>query len=276
MTSEVFTRRIAVMVVLALTAVAAFAQQPNRQVGYPIQPVPLKQVQITGGFWRPKLDTNRTVTIPHILQQNEKTGRVDNLRKGAGRMTGEYQGRRFNDTDVYKVIEAAAYTLVSRPDPDLSRKLDELIDVIGAAQQPDGYLFPARTINPATPAAGVGTERWMYENTGSHELYNAGHLYEAAVAHFLATGKRTLLDVAIKNADLVRRTFGAAARHDAPGHEEIELALVRLFQTTNDGISISRSSSSTSAERNTRRGIIRPIRTSRCTTIGRTARITSP
>ena len=222
------------VVLCAVLAVAGVAGQSNRQVAYPIQAVPLNQVQITGGFWRPKVDTNRTVTIPHILLQNEKTGRVDNLRKGAGRMPGEYQGRRFNDTDVYKVVEAAAYTLISHPDPGLSKKLDELIDLIAAAQQPDGYLFPARTITPASPAAGVGTERWMYENTGSHELYNAGHLYEAAVAHFLATGKRTLLDVAVKNADLVRRTFGPAARHDAPGHEEIELALVRLFQATND------------------------------------------
>jgi uncharacterized protein len=225
--------RISIVLSLVLS-VAGSADQPSRQVAYPIQPVPLNQVQITGGFWRPKLDTNRTVTIPHILQENEKTGRVDNLRKGAGRMPGEYQGRRFNDTDVYKVVEAAAYTLISHPDPNLSKKLDELIDLIAAAQQADGYLFPARTINPAGPAAGVGTERWMYENTGSHELYNAGHLYEAAVAHFIATGKRTLLDVAVKNADLVRRTFGPAARHDAPGHEEIELALVRLFQATKD------------------------------------------
>jgi DUF1680 family protein len=208
--------------------------QPPAQIAYPIRPVPLNQVQITGGFWRPRLDTNRVVTIPHILQQNETTGRVDNLRKGAGRMPGEYLGRRFNDTDVYKVIEAAAYTLVEHPDPDLARKLDELIDLIAASQQPDGYLFPARTINPAKPAAGLGAERWMHENTGSHELYNFGHLYEAAVAHFAATGKRTLFDVAVRNADLVRKTFGPAARRDAPGHEEIELALVRLFQATND------------------------------------------
>jgi hypothetical protein len=149
-------------------------------------------------------------------------------------MPGEYQGRRFNDTDVYKVIEAAAYTLVEHPDPDLSKKLDDLIELIAASQQPDGYLFPARTINPAKPAAGVGSERWMHENTGSHELYNFGHLYEAAVAHYAATGKRTLFDVAVRNADLVRKTFGPAARRDAPGHEEIELALVRLFQATND------------------------------------------
>jgi uncharacterized protein len=225
--------RIAAVLALTLAGAAPLAQRPAT-IAYPIRPVPLDQVQITGGFWRPRLDTNRLVTIPHILQQNEATGRVDNLRKGAGRMPGEYQGRRFNDTDVYKVIEAAAYTLVSHPDPELSKKLDALIDLIAAAQQPDGYLFPARTINPATPAAGLGNERWMHENTGSHELYNFGHLYEAAIAHFAATGKRSLLDVAVKNADLVRRTFGPAARRDAPGHEEIELALVRLFQTTND------------------------------------------
>ena len=225
--------RAATLMFVTLTGIVVSGGQTAR-VDYSIQAVPLKQVQITGGFWRPRLETNRAVTIPHILQQNEATGRVDNLRKGAGRIAGEYQGRRFNDTDVYKVIEAAAYTLVSHPDPALAKTLDDLVDVIAAAQQPDGYLFPARTINPAKPAAGVGTERWMHENTGSHELYNAGHLYEAAVAHFAATGKRTLLDVAIRNADLVRRTFGPMARRDAPGHEEIELALVRLYQTTND------------------------------------------
>ena len=218
---------------LIVTVTALLAAQ-SRTAEYPIRPVPLDQVQITGGFWRPRLETNRTITIPHILQQNETTGRVDNLRRGARKLAGEYQGRRFNDTDVYKIIEAAAYTLVSHPDPALSTKLDELIALIAASQQPDGYVFPARTINPAKPAAGVGTERFIHENTGSHELYNFGHLYEAAVAHAAATKKRTLMDVAVKNADLVRKTFGPAARRDAPGHQEIELALVRLYQATND------------------------------------------
>ena len=218
---------------VVLAAVPLLARQ-TRTADYPIQSVPLGQVQITGGFWRPRLDVNRTVTIPHILQQNETTGRVDNLRMGAKKLKGEYQGRRFNDTDVYKVIEAAAYTLVSHPDPALAQTLDDLIVLIAGSQQPDGYLFPARTINPAKPAAGVGTERFIHENTGSHELYNFGHLYEAAIAHSEATGKRTLLDVAIKNADLIRKTFGPTARRDAPGHEEIELALVRLYRKTND------------------------------------------
>src|SRR6187399_613081 len=183
-----------VLFAMCLLAVSS-AQQ---KVGdYPIQPVPLSAVKVTGGFWQAKLETNRTVTIPHIMAQNESTGRVDNFRKGAGLMPGEYIGRRFNDTDIYKVVEAASYALAAGPDPALQKKLDELIDLIGKSQQPDGYLFPARTINPAKPAAGIGTERWQYENTGSHELYNSGHLYEAAVAHYAATGKRTLFDVAI-------------------------------------------------------------------------------
>ena len=108
------------------------------------------------------------------MRQNETTGRVDNLRKGAGLIAGDYVSRRFNDTDVYKVIEAASYTLVSHPDPALQKELDALIEIIGKAQQPDGYLFPARTINPQKPAPGVGTERWKYENTGSHETLQLG------------------------------------------------------------------------------------------------------
>jgi len=200
---------------------------------YPIQPVAIDAVDITDTFWRPRMETNRTVTIPHIIRQNELTGRVANFAKAAGREKGEYVGRRFNDTDIYKAIEAASYSLIKHPDADLDRRLDELIALIAGAQEKDGYLFPARTINPQKPAAGVGPERWVHLN-GSHELYNSGHLYEAAVAHFLATGKRTLLDVAIRNADLVRRTFGPDGRRAAPGHEEIELALVRLYRTTGE------------------------------------------
>jgi DUF1680 family protein len=218
---------------LFLGAAAATAGQTGVNV-QPIVAVPMSQVKVTSGLWQQKIETNRTVTIPHIMQENEATGRVDNFRKGAGLMPGEYVGRRFNDTDVYKIIEAASYSLISHPDPALAKQVDDLIALIAKAQQPDGYLFPARTISPATPAAGVGTERWQYENTGSHELYNAGHLYEAAVAHFQATGKRTLFDVALKNADLVVKTFGPTARQDAPGHEVIEMALVRLYRATND------------------------------------------
>ena len=198
---------------------------------YAIQPLPISAVRIDDGFWTPRIERNRAITIPHILRQNELTGRVANFVKAAHQMPGAYQGRRFNDTDVYKIIEAASDSLISHSDPALDRQLDELIAIVAAAQQSDGYLFPALTIDPLKPAPGVGLQPWVYEN-GSHELYNSGHLYEAAVAHFLATGKRTLLDVAVRNADLVRKDFGPNARHAAPGHEEIELALVKLYRAT--------------------------------------------
>jgi len=214
---------------LAAGLVAAAPAAPPHD--YPIRAVPMTAVTIDDGFWAPKLEVNRTVTIPHILKENDDTGRVANFEKAAGRKGGAYEGRRFNDTDIYKIIEAASYSLAIVPDPRLSTRLDELIQLIAASQEKDGYLFPARTIDPQHPAPGVGPERWIYEN-GSHELYNAGHLYEAAVAHFEATGKRTLLDVAIRNADLVCRTFGPNGRHAVSGHEEIELALVKLYRAT--------------------------------------------
>jgi DUF1680 family protein len=198
---------------------------------YPIAAVPASAVTLTDAFWAPKLEINRRVTIPHIMRENETTGRVDNFRKTAHQMPGAYVGRRFNDTDIYKVVEAASLSLQAHPDPVLDQKVDDLIALVAAAQQPDGYLMPARTIDPKNPAPGLGPERWVFEN-GSHELYNCGHLYEAAVAHFLSTGKRTLLDVAIKNADLVARTFGPAGRHAVPGHEVIEVGLVKLYRVT--------------------------------------------
>jgi DUF1680 family protein len=214
-------------IVATLVSASPIAQPRD----YAIRAVPMTAVRIDDAFWAPKLEVNRTVTIPHILEENEDTGRVANFEKAAGRKQGPYEGRRFNDTDVYKIIEAASYSLALVPDPRLSTKLDELIQLIAESQEKDGYLFPARTIDPQHPAPGVGSERWIYEN-GSHELYNAGHLYEAAVAHFEATGRRTLLDIAIRNADLVCRTFGLSGRHAVSGHEEIELALVKLYRAT--------------------------------------------
>jgi DUF1680 family protein len=209
------------------------APHAAKSAEYPIRPVPMTDVRIEDEFWRPRIDINRAVTIPHILRQNEETGRIANFLKAAGKLKGAYQGQRYNDTDVYKIVEAASYSLTLTPDPSLARRLDEIIAAIAAAQEPDGYIYPARTIDPQHMPPGVGPERWSYLHT-SHELYNAGHLYEAAVAHYQATGKRTLLDVALKNADLVCRTFGPGRRLEAPGHEEIELALVKLYRVTGD------------------------------------------
>jgi uncharacterized protein len=226
------TTKYFVMIVIVVACVSDRDPSARAVVSdYPIAAVPASQVTLTDTFWAPKLETNRRVTIPHIMRENETTGRVDNFRKAAKLMPGTYTGRRFNDTDIYKAIEAGSLSLKAHPDPALDRKIDDLIALIAASQEPDGYLFPARTIDPKNPAPGVGPERWIYEN-GSHELYNCGHLYEAAAAHVLATGKRTLLDVAIRNADLVSATFGPAGRHAIPGHEVIEVGLVKLFRIT--------------------------------------------
>jgi len=200
---------------------------------YPIRPVPFTQVKFTDSFWAPRLETNRTVSVPYALRMNEETGRVDNFRKAARLMTGPHKGRRFNDSDVYKAMEAVAYTLRLHPDAALEKTLDDLIALIALAQEPDGYLYTTRTNDPAHPAPGAGPERWSNLRV-SHELYNVGHMYEAAVAHFQATGKRAFLAIAEKNAGLLLRTFGTGPgqRRGFPGHQEIEIGLSKLFRTT--------------------------------------------
>jgi len=217
---------------LALSACRSRDAGPAR-LDYPIRPVPFTQVKLTDSFWAPRLETNRTVSVPYALRMNEETGRVDNFRKAAGLMTGPHKGRRFNDSDVYKAMEAAAYTLRLHPDADLERTLDDLIGTIAKAQEPDGYLYSTRTNDPAHPAPGAGPERWSNLRV-SHELYNVGHMYEAAAAHFQATGKRTFLAIAEKNAALLLRTFGTGPgqRRGFPGHQEIEIGLAKLYRAT--------------------------------------------
>ena len=200
---------------------------------YPIAPVPFTAVHLDDAFWSPRIRTNHEVTIPIALKQCYDTGRVDNFLKAAGKMTGAYVGETsFDDTDIYKIIEGASYTLQATPDPVLEAKVDELIGIIAAAQEPDGYLYTARTIDPAHPHAWSGPERWSKESELSHELYNAGHLFEAAAAHFQATGRRDLLDIALRNADLLCRVFGPGRRSVAPGHQIVEMGLVRLYRIT--------------------------------------------
>ena len=213
----------------AVLIVSGSTCQRGVKKDYPVRPVDFTKVKIADDFWLPRIETNQEVTIPFAMQQNEKTGRVDNFRIAGGLMEGEYKGERYNDTDVYKVMEGAAYTLATDPDPELEKSLDELIAVIAAAQEEDGYLFTPRTASPEKPVMGVGEERWS-NLAVSHELYNAGHMYEAAVAHFLATGKRNFLDIAIKNADLLVRTFGADKLRATSGHQEVEIGLVKLYR----------------------------------------------
>ena len=192
---------------LVIAFAAALAQSGAPKTDYPIRPVDFTKVEVTDKFWAPKIETNRVATIPYALKLIEETGRVDNFRKAAGTKKGPFQGKRYNDSDVYKVMEGVAYSLRLRPDPALRKQLDDLVAAVAAAQEPDGYLYTTRTIDPKNPAPGAGKERWS-DLRQSHELYSVGHMYEAAVAHYLATGSRTFLDVAIKNADLLIRTFG--------------------------------------------------------------------
>lgn len=203
-----------------------------QQADYPIQAVPFTQVKLTDSFWLPRLKTNTDVTIPASFARCESTNRVKNFEMAAARQGKFATVYPFDDTDIYKTIEGASYSLSVYPDKKLDAYVDELIKKVGAAQEPDGYLYTARTIDPAHPHNWAGKERWEKERELSHELYNAGHLYEAAVAHYEATGKRTLLNIALKNADLVCAVFGPGKRSVAPGHEIVEMGLVKLYRVT--------------------------------------------
>jgi DUF1680 family protein len=216
--------------ILCALPFAAFAQETR---DYPFQPVPFTAVRVEDAFWSPRMETNRLTTVWYDFKKCEETGRIDNFAKAGKLMHGEFRGTPFDDSDVFKVVEGAAYTLALHPDAKLDKYLDELIVKIAAAQEPDGYLYTARTIDPNSRVDFFGPTRWS-KLAGSLELYNLGHLYEAAVAHFQATGKKTLLDVALKSADLICKTFGPQPGQlkEPPGHEEIEIGLVRLFRVT--------------------------------------------
>lgn len=213
-------------------SILLYLKSSGQQKDYPIQSIPFTKVTITDNFWLPRINTNRTVTIPASFARCESTGRVKNFIMAAKKEGKFGTAYPFDDTDIYKTLEGASYSLAVYPDAKLSAYLDSLIIIIGNAQEPDGYLYTARTIDPAHPQAWAGKERWEKERELSHELYNAGHLYEAAAAHYYATGKRTLLAIALKNADLVCSVFGPDKKHVAPGHEIVEMGLVKLYRIT--------------------------------------------
>ena len=233
----IFSRRgafawLAVGLVVGSSARAAAAPGAD----YPIRPVPFTAVEIKDGFWSPRLETNRAVTVRHDFDKCETTGRIANFAVAGGLAKGDFVGLfGFNDSDVYKVIEGASYSLRLRPDPGLEKYVDEVIAKIAAAQEDDGYLYTAGTIPTLAqkPTCCVSRPRWSDIASG-HELYNLGHLYEAAVAHYQATGKRTLLDVALKSADLLTQVFGPGRRLDPPGHQEVEIGLVKLYRATGE------------------------------------------
>ena len=227
------SRRIA-QIVLAGAFLTGLVSGPVVGRDYPIRPVPFTEVKIADDFWAPRIETNRTVTIPYAFGKCEETGRIDNFLLAAGKIEGEHKGDfPFDDTDPYKILEGAAYVLNVQPDPELDKYLDDLIAKIAAAQEPDGYLYTCRTNNCERLRNWFGNERWE-KLADSHELYNMGHLYEAAAAHFQATGKRNLLDIALKNAGLLDSVFGPGRNEDAPGHQVIEMGLVKLYRATGD------------------------------------------
>jgi len=204
----------------------------SQQKDYSIRAVDFTKVKLNDHFWLPRIEINRTITIPASFTRCENTGRVNNFVM-AGNRNGKFCTKYpFDDTDIYKTIEGASYSLAMHPDLKLLAYIDSLITIIGKAQESDGYLYTARTINPAAAHDWSGKERWEKERELSHELYNAGHLYEAAAAHYLATKKRNLLNIALKNADLVCSVFGPGRKSVAPGHEIVEMGLVKLYRIT--------------------------------------------
>jgi len=215
------------------------AKKSSSRADYPIQPVSFTSVKLTDNFWAPRIKKNASVTIPIAFGYCESTGRVKNFDIAAGRDTGKFQTiYPFDDSDVYKIIEGASYSLQTFADPKLEAYLDTLIHKIGLAQEPDGYLYTNRTIAEKHGGKGLhewaGKNRWEMDSVLSHELYNLGHLYEAAVAHYQATGKRTLLDIALKSADLVNKDFGYDRIKVYPGHQVIEMGLVKLYRVTGE------------------------------------------
>ena len=206
---------------------------------YPIRPVPFTAVKLTDNFWAPRIKKNADVTIPIAFHFCETTGRIRNFEIAGRQDTGKFQTiYPFDDSDVFKIIEGASYSLQTFPDPKLDAYLDAIIYKIGLAQEADGYLYTNRTIAMMHGGAGLhpwaNKDRWLNDSISSHELYNLGHLYEAAAAHYQATGKRSLLEIALKSADLVNKDFGWDRTRVYPGHQVIEMGLVKLYRVTGE------------------------------------------
>jgi uncharacterized protein len=223
-------RMLCLTVLGVLTALSAPAVN-----NYPISAVEVKNVVLTDNFWLPKIQLIQDSTIRYAFDKCAEEGRMENFLIAGGVKQGKTRGKMpFDDTDLYKIIEGASYSLISKPNPTLDAYLDSVINIIGIGQEKDGYLTTWFTIDPQRPPASwvkPSTRRWQNE-VSSHELYNSGHLFEAAAAHFLATGKRNLLDIALKNADLLVANFGPGKLTVPPGHQIVETGLIKLYQLT--------------------------------------------
>lgn len=236
-------RLIVAMLAVSLAGQAKTADKPS----YPISNVPFTSVKVTSdSFWGERIRQSREVTIPLAFSKCEETDRYTNFEHAAAKMAETARGDNssdykptqfpFDDTDVYKTIEGASYLLQTYPDAKLEAYIDSVLDIVAAAQEPDGYLYTARTMNPEHPHAWSGATRWAGEETGSHELYNLGHMVEGAIAHYQATGSRKFLDIAIRYADCVCREigYGEGQKVLVPGHQIAEMALAKLYLVTGE------------------------------------------
>ena len=228
-----------ILVTLSISPAASNAQAPKDKLET-IKPVPFTAVHLDDEFWAPRIETNRSVTVPYAFGKCEETGRVENFVRAAKRLRGEkleddeIRGYSFDDTDIYKILEGASFGLSVKADPKMKKYLDGLIEKVAAAQEPDGYLYTARTINPEKPHHWAGKERWERVHLLSHELYNMGHFYEAAVAHYQATGEKSMLNIATKNADLLCKEFRPGKNEKWAGHQIIEMGLCKLYRATGE------------------------------------------
>lgn len=228
-----------VMTILAgcLAGNSLFAQKEQLKHGYLIDPVPFTSVKVSDSFWGQRLKASREVTIPLAFSKCEETGRYRNFELAAHPSdTTKVTGYSFDDTDVYKTIEGASYSLQTYPDKQLAHYMDSVLDIVAAAQEPDGYLYTARTMNPKHPHEWAGSKRWEKVEELSHEFYNLGHMVEGAIAHYQATGSRKFLDIAIRYADCVCREIGDGEGQvvRVPGHQIAEMALAKLYLVTGD------------------------------------------
>lgn len=221
--------------VLIMSCSLGLQAQDKQAAGYPISPVPFTAVKVSDSFWGQRLKASREVTIPLAFSKCEETGRYENFVKAAHPSdTIEVKGYSFDDTDVYKTIEGASYSMQTFTDPELDHYIDSVLILVKAAQEPDGYLYTSRTMNPAHPHEWAGEKRWEKEEDLSHELYNLGHMIEGAIAHFQATGKTTFLEIAKKYADCAVHQVGDNPGQACvvPGHQIAEMALARLYVLT--------------------------------------------
>lgn len=221
--------------VFALAQLSCTRNQDNEHGPYPINALDIRQLSLTDEFWMAKIRTIQDSTIAYSFQKCEEEGRMDNFLIAGGVMEGSTRGHMpFDDTDLYKLIEGASNTLISSPDPELESYLDSIIEIIRIGQESDGYITSWFTIDrKAPPAWWVAPSEKRWENEiSSHELYNSGHLFEAAAVHYLATGKRNFLDIALRNADLLVEHFGPGKLQTPPGHQVVETGLIKLYAIT--------------------------------------------